>query len=227
MKKSKRCITLLELLIAIGLMSILLTALLGYYEQSTRAQVTIQKALQKNFQFLYTQYRLNQIIPTTLNPGQDTQNVGIYFFTKPAEIFEEKSQSLIFTYDNGTGAGSLFSNEVLGKLFVDQHERLVLLTWPAPKRSPDPDPPMRTEVLQENVEKLDFIFYKPIPPEKKRLRIDPERVVGDYDKDLPSWSSEEKDLPALIRILVKIKDREEPIEYAFLLSNTSTPVNYP
>lgn len=229
MKKSRRCVTLLEMLIAMGLTAILLTALLGYYQQSMWAQKTLQKNLERNFHSLYTQYRLSQIIPTSLNPSKDKDKKGVFFFTKPPEIYEEKSQSLIFTYDNGTGSGPLFSNEVLGKLFVDRKDRLILLTWPVPSRYSDPEPPVRPEILQENVDELSFIFYKPMPPEKKRLEVNPEKVVGDFDKDLSFWSPDEKDLPALIRIKLKIKDGDQEIfrDYAFMLSNTNTPVNYP
>jgi len=216
--KRRRFVTLLEVLIAMGLVSILLTVLLGIYGQTVRAQYEIERRLQDNFQLLYAQFRFNQIMPNILNPAKDRENYGIAFY-------QEGTNSLVFGYDNGTGAGPNFSNEVIGRLFVDDQNRLLLLTWPVPKRAPDIDPPMRTEVLLENVDKIGFEFYKPVPPAKKRLEIDPETKTGDAGMMLEAWSPDEEDIPAILKIHVTLLGGEQ-IDYAFVLSNTQIPVSY-
>jgi len=216
----RRFVTLLELLIAMGLVSILLTVLMGIYSQTVKTQHSIERSLQSNFQLLYAQFRLNQVIPTILNPADDKDNQGWAFYT-------QSPHSLVFTYDNGAGSGSLFSNEVIGRLFVDQQNRLMLLTWPVPKRYADVDPPMRVEVLLENVSGLTFDFYKPEPSETKQQKISPERKTGEYGSGFTTWSPQEKDLPALMRIIVTCEGDKKPVLYAFVLTHSSTPVSYP
>jgi type II secretory pathway component PulJ len=224
----KRHVTLLELLIAIGLTAILLSALLGYYQQASYARIHIAHKQEENFELLYAQYRLNRIMPTILNPiKKESSKLGVYFYTKSAEPPKEKSDSLIFAYDNGTGGGQLFSNEVLAKLFVDSQGQLILLTWPIPKNFDDPDAPMRKEVLLTNAEDVKFSLYKPIPKDKKGLQIDPERETGEYDQWFSEWPIEEKELPALIKIKVKIKDKDKPVVYAFMLSGSEDYIYYP
>ena len=216
-KIHRRFVTLLEVLIAMGLITILLTVLLGIYGQTVRTQQHVEQALQSNFQLLYAQFRLNQVIPTIINPVDDKDHYGYAFYT-------QDSDSLVFTYDNGTGSGTFFSNEVIGRLFLDENKRLMFLTWPVPKRYPDVEPPVRTEVLLENVDELSFNFYRPVPIENKRLAISSERATGEYGDDFDTWNADEEDIPAIIRIYVTIKGRQ--VEYAFLLSNASTPVSY-
>jgi len=221
-KKHKRFVTLLEVLIAMGLISILLTVLLGVYGQTVKTQYQIEKTLQSNFQLLYAQFRLNQVIPTILNPRENKNKEyrGWAFYT-------QNPGSLVFTYDNGTGSGTYFSNDVTARLFVDENNRLMLLSWPVPKRYSDVEPPMRTEVLLENVDSLTFDFFKAKPSEKKRLQISHEKATGEFGDGFKTWSSDEEDIPAIIRIFVQLEGQKDPVLYAFLLSNTSIPVSYP
>ncbi len=116
---------------------------------------------------------------------------------------------------------------MLAKLFVDSEGQLTLLTWPVPARFEDPEPPMRQEVLLSNVEDVKFWLYRAIPRDKKGLETNPEAKTGEYNQWFSEWPVEERELPALLKIVVVIKGKEEPVVYAFMLPNASEHIFYP
>jgi len=194
----KRHFTLLEILIALGLTTILLTALMGLYFQMTRAEVSLAKLQEDNFRLLYTQYRLGQVLPTSLPPSADK---GTFFYT----LEGAEGVSLIFSYDNGTGKGPNFSNQVIGRLFIDQEKNLRLITWPLFSRESAPSEG-RDEILLREVSALKFNFYIPQPSggiETTSLGIDDER------------------LPAIIKVYFTHKGKETHL--AFVLPNGGHP----
>lgn len=210
---SKRCATLIEVLIALALVSILLAGLLGIYRQTVGTQRRIEASLQRNFQLLYAQFRLGQVIPMILNPADDKKNKGIVFYT-------QTPKSLVFAFDNGTGSGELFSNEVLARLFVDDNQQLILLTWPILSRYPNIEPPMRTEVLLNNVTDLKFAFFTPRSSDEQG-----QQIVANASEP-STWPIDEEGIPSILRMFVTI-DGQGEVKYAFVLPNTTTPVKYP
>ena len=63
---------------------------------------------------------------------------------------------------------------MIGRLFVDHDNRLILATWPSISRYSSPSPPMRKEVLLEGVENISFAFYLAPKVTKDEKTVDPE-----------------------------------------------------
>lgn len=236
-KKSKRAMTLIEMLIAMGLTMVLLSTLMFFYYQITLLNFQIDKKENQAFQKLFLSTRLSEILPKTVSPNDVKKD--FYFFTsymgegdiKPGE------SSLVFTFDNGVKLDPHFSNHVLGRLYIDRSNRLSLAIWPSPARWEEyATPPMKKEILLENVESLQFSYY--VPPEKDRknfwnradikkkenkaLQMD---VEGSWR---PEWHQEYGELPALIKIILTQVGSEGPerTELVFPLPNTNLAIIY-
>ncbi len=226
--------TLLEMLIAIGLLSILLTTVLGIYQNMNWLQQEIGNSQKRKFNLLYVQYRLAEVLP--LARAKQKEAVGkkphdFYFYTMDAD-HNSRFQSLVITYDNGISTPD-FSNEVIGKLFVDKENRLCLVTWPAIERESGPHIPMRKEVLLENVEEIGFAFYLAPRTSKETNPIDAtvEKLYNAWHLQWPldGMNPDEVSLPPLMRMLVKVskeKGESETFLFAFLLPYSEQHIEY-
>jgi len=195
----KRYITLLETLIALTLMTLLLSTLLGTWLFTSKLRSTIAKQEEKSFRELTTGTRLTKLLTSPSSPRE----TPFYFYTD-----EKENPALIFTYDNGTGQGPLFSNTVLGKLFVDKEKRLTLITWPSPERELVRPLPYRRETLLKEVKSIQFFFYFPGEETHQTLPFD------------------NKKLPTLISLLITEESGKELL-YKFLVANSRARIIYP
>lgn len=218
----KQPISLLELLIAMMLLSLLLTALFGTYHYVETMHRRVQKEQKINLQLLCAQHRLAQVLPKALAPKANKSN-DVFFFTKP----HGNSPSLIFVFNNGSD-GIQFTGRVLAKLFVDTEGKLTLVTWPSVAKNSNAYPEMHKEVLLENVSHLAFKFFSP----PKRPDLNQKQVVetGKIDSWLTDWpmkipNEEESSLPAIIKVLVELKkeqheDSAKSLTFVFVLPHT-------
>lgn len=229
----RRHMTLLELLIAMGLSVIVLTTLSYFYRDIDGLNREMDRTQKESFQLLYVENRLANILPKTLSEsGKDKKD--FYFFTNSNTrgFFKEGSTQLIFAYDNGNQLNKEFSNNVLGLLYLNKRNSLYLATWPSPKRWPEmTPPPMREELLLENVTQLKFSFY--IPPEQDRsafgVAFPPlEGIESQVGTWVTEWKSEYKQLPTLIKIELIKKHGEEdiPMTFAFPFPNSKKFILY-
>lgn len=177
----KRYFTLLEVLIGMTLAIVLLSTLSYFYQQVEWLNTEAERAQKESFQMRYVENRLAKIMPQTFSERE--MKKYFYFYTSQAEGLL-KSPSLLFTYYNGVKLDSPFSNEVLGRLYLDeQKKQLCMATWPSPKRwKLGEAPPMSKEVLMENVESLAFEFY--VAPDRDRSKvIDKKSTAADRKKE--------------------------------------------
>lgn len=234
MKLIKRHISLLEVLIAMTLTVLVLTTLLFFYQQLSLIGIDIDKVKQKHFHLRYVENRLSAILPRAVNE-KDKRKDFTFFSINDEGIGMGGSQSLIFTFDNDVSRDSVFSNNVIGRLYLDKQGLLTLAYWPSPKRLEKGSPfPMKKEILLEGVDSLSFEFF--IPPEKtgeaslNKPSEDPSpEPKGDWRKQL--WSKDFKKLPAMIKVIVALKkDKDEKesetLVFVFPLVNSLTPVIY-
>lgn len=219
----KRHVTLLEVLIAMSLMSILIVSVLGFYSQFEGINQEIATQRKKAFYALYLQSRLGNVIPFAssykIPKSKDKEFTWFYSST------EGEQPSLIFVFDNGVDGIPLYSELVLGKLYIDPQKRMILATWPLPKLNqivPEP-PPMRKEVLYENVQKLTFRFYQ---PPRRDL---PEQPIalgeGPPGFDNPYWGKDKESIPPLMKMIVEPKDGD-PLTMTFVMVYDSQPILY-
>lgn len=229
----KRHATLLEVLIAMTLTILVLTTLMFFYQQVSFINIDIDKVQAEHFNLRYVENRLAEILPRTISE-KDKRKDFVYFNLNDEGIGKSGSQSLIFTFDNEVSLDKIFSNHVIGRLYLDKNDRLILAYWPSPKRLEGVTPiPMKKEILFEGAESLAFEFF--IPPEKageaklsKPSESPSPEPKGDWRRQL--WSKDFNKLPAMVRVIIGVKDKDkkgkETITFVFPYVNVTNPVIY-
>lgn len=227
----KSYVTLLELMISLALTTILLSTLSYFYQQVVYMNAEADKEQNRSFQKLYIENRLLNIFSKTVS-STDKSN-DFHFFTgfDPGGLFKQGSPNLIFTFDNGVQLDKQMSYHVIGRLFLDKDNNLVLAKWPVQKRWKENEtPPMAKEVILENVETLSFYFFVPpekAPAEKKTTTFEiPPELKGQWPQE---WKKEYRQLPALVRIEATHRNEKgelESLHYVLPLPHTEKPVVY-
>ncbi len=208
--RRKSLFTLIELCVAIALISVLLTTLFGMYRYLNLLENRIDKEYTKTSRIQYLQTRLGDILPKAIFANSE----GYYFYTTQGESF--LGESLVFTFDNGIDILPWFSNCVLARLYVDKHYRLCLAIWPLPKLWKMQPPPMRKEILFENVERLFFYFYMP-PYREKEAKNASQTIHDEEIRPIPDewntqWKKEFNELPALVKVKILLKNEVNQME---------------
>lgn len=228
---TRRYVLLLELLIAMALMSVLMIALMGYYGQIATLNREADQIRDETFQWRYLQNRLAYVLPRATAPSyratpKEKKN-DFYFYTSDAENAYMQSPSLVFTFDNGFVSDPMFSGPVLARLFLNKGA-LRLAIWPLPRCARQGNPPMLQEVLLENVESLSFDFYNPQPATGAPK---PEKEIFPKPTEEPAinlwtlfWSIGFRQLPAIVTVKVKRKNDAEVKTFSFVLPNCTKPI---
>lgn len=166
LRKSARCMTLLELIIGMTLASLLLVMLTDFYFQVSTLNINSEQAQKESFKVRYVENRLSKILPAAL----EKVNGHFYFYTSNDlnGLLADKMSSLVFLYDAGISDDPLRSGPSLGRLYLDKQGRICLATWPDPKdwEKNSIPPKAHTEVLLEGIKELKFLFY--VAPERDR-----------------------------------------------------------
>lgn len=220
----RRYVTMLETLIALGITMIILSTLMFFYREIDAINGQVEKMQDQGFRMRYVENRLATILPTALSETAK----DFYFFSTSSTIAQAMagSPTLVFAYNNGVKLDKPFSNHVLGRLFLDKEGNLSLATWPSPERWVEgSNPPMKKELLLEGIQELKFSFFvapdrnwqlaksaepkatepenseqterkteKPVESTPPQLKPSPE---GQW---IPNWSSDFKQLPAMVKI---------------------------
>lgn len=167
------------MLIATALTTLILSVLLAAYFQAESASREAEKMRQELWPEKMLEQRLLKIFYQLSTPDQKN---------KP---FIGTSQNLLATYQNGVSLDSIFSGLVLSYLSIDPDGNLSLLTWPALKKWKEGEfPRYRYEALLANVESLQLDYY-------------------DLKDWKTSWPQENKELPAMIKVTIKRKDKKD------------------
>lgn len=208
-KTIKRMMTLLEVLIALGLTVILLTALSFFYRELTRYDKAGETLRREEINLRHVDIRLQKSLAKSLSYG--TLGTDFLFFTGSGGegLFWPGTSYLLFAYDRGIDRDPLFSNEVIGRLFVDSEKNLTLATWPIFSRwETRQSIPIKKEILLSNVTGLKFSFFyptektssKPKPksevPKVLRATVVQEPKCGD------EWRNEWARLPAIVTVIL-------------------------
>lgn len=154
-----RYMTLLELLIGMALTSVLLVVLTQFYGQVSSMNMVSEQKQKESFKKRYVEHRLSTVIPAILEKVRKKT----YFYTSNdlSGMLADNNPSLVFIYKAGISQDSSRSGNNLGRLYLDKQKRLSLATWSDPKQweKDGSIPKAHTEVLMENVERLQFLFY--------------------------------------------------------------------
>lgn len=174
-KRRRLFVTLLETLIAAGLLSLLLVIIFGFFRELSIMSTATEIQQKESFKQRYLETRLGYIFERVVNERDNART--FFFYTQPPTGEFSSSTSLIFTFNNGVRFDPMFSGDVLARLYVDKTNgfgreatgNLVLAMWPL--HVDEPQEYMKKEVLLENVSEMTFEFYA--APEPQRSAEDP------------------------------------------------------
>ncbi|MCB1213605.1 MAG: type II secretion system protein [Chlamydiia bacterium] len=232
----RRYFTLIEMLIAMGLIAILLTALMGIYRELTFVQSDLTENRQKIFQIVHLQKRLQDALTHALSFGKNKKK-NVYFYTSNRED-PSGFPRLIFTYDNGIDLNPLFSGNVIGAILLEKSDRgrLLLRRWPLKSCIPNQTPPIQDEILLDGVEAINFSFFYPRNPleEVTNQNQSSQDVISiPADTWFTSWDYSYKRLPAVVKIELTLDEKakkllnRDKIELAFFLGGSNLPILIP
>lgn len=198
-----RHMTLIEVILSLFLAAILLTALLSLYYQAHIIKKNLDQEFHEIEKRQYVRVRLNKMMKNILkssgnqihsfNKEEKINRNSNYFFVPSNSSFPSLSQELIFTHFHHTTSHSSMSSKILSRLYLDENERLCLLTWPMPKtkrtkREEIEDLEKRKplkEILMENVKSFSLSFYDKFHLEEEKHQYN-------------SWPFEKKNIPEYI-----------------------------
>lgn len=221
--------SLMEMLIALALTSLILVSLTYFFHETNSLNTSLDQEKKRAFQKTYLQNRLANVLPKTLSPNDK----DFLFFTSvdANSLFKENSQSLLFSFNNGINLNNPFANHVIGRLFVDRNNQFCLAIMPSKTywgKNPQPgNIPIKKEILASKVEKVSFFYF--LPPEKNREKFltKPFTIeAGNEGKWVPQWKKEYKQLPPLIKILLKMEGVQEELVFILPLPNSELVIVY-
>lgn len=221
-KDRKHALVLIEVLIALLLLSLMASFLfIGYRQISDHTQI-YQEATRREEKIANAQQTLTRVFSQVV---LDQDNKLYSCFYTPSE-----QGQLIFTFDNGIDKDPLFSSQILGKLYVDEVHRLCLTMWPLPGRWNSQPPMVRREILLDHVDSLAFSFYYPPPPHP--LEINPGPIIQGLEHPEPQmgmqtkWLLAYRKLPAIIKLNIRYQESDDdiPIHFSFLLPGSQKTI---
>lgn len=232
---SKRCVTLIEVIVAMALTSLILMAMLYFYKDVVVIGAEIDKIKIEQFHIRYAENRLGYVLTRTVG-AKDKLGDFAFFSLNDAGIGMKGSQTLVFSFDNGICLDKIFSNDVVGRLLLMPNGDLSLIYWPIPKRWTDSmqSLPMKQEVLLKGVQSLSFEFF--VAPPTTKPKTDPKLEQKSEAKNvtvLPSgwypqlWMQEFSQLPAMVKVMITMTENDEKLLYVFPLAKNTAHIVMP
>jgi len=207
MKLQKRSFLLLEILIALTLLSFLLSCLFNAMAQGIKVEVTIGESRKTLLARQHLQTRLQDlflsIAPTNLPP--------IYTQVFP----QEKKESLMIHFDNGIDPNPSFSGPILGRIYLDEEHNLALALWPIGKENKNK--PWRKEILLKGVSQFQFQFLG----QKQKKEDESINANLAWHK---LWPKNRLEVPAMIRLSLYQNNVE--LQFAFFLTTAEPLITY-
>ena len=212
---TRRGFSLLELMIALILMSMLLSSLFYLLSKTVTLNQAINEQQDNAFKQVIAQKKLEYVFDH-LQTSNDYQS--LFYLQEISHASKGQTSCLNFTYDNGIDPFSIFSNTVYGQMFLNEAHQLILRTWPLPATFKERCIPMREQILFQDVARADFAFYKWNDKEGHGAWID-------------FWEKEHKEWPHLIRLHIEFftKDQKregEKMVFSFLVPHAVHTIQY-
>lgn len=198
--KQKKPFLLLEVLIALSLISMLCLFLFSFLKQNLQVEKRMDQARHLILERQNLQTRIQDLV---MSVKADTDAYPLYTQVFPKENFP----SLILSFDHGIDPDPLFSGGLIGRIYIDENHNLCLVLWP---NHPDKKHYWRKEVLLSNISDFAIEFLK------EPLETNTKNKPSFWDT---SWPKTKK-LPCILRMTVK--QNGQTLQFAFLL-----PTSYP
>ncbi|MBA2368497.1 MAG: hypothetical protein H0V82_05675 [Candidatus Protochlamydia sp.] len=245
MKLKRTYFTLLETLIAVTIVSVLLTIVFGFFRELSESSRMTEEMQHQSFRMRYVEMRLAYLFERIVNENDENKREFFFFTEKGEKGVLNGTSSLIFSFNNEARASPAFSGDLLAKLYIDPSHRLCLAMWPI--YSDQPHEEMQKEVLMDDVSDIAYEFF--MPP----ARLSGERDIGggknDPEKKSPEndrWHQQEwlrsyEQIPAIARIKLKIASNPKELQtgtfnpqapakelnFAFVLPSSKNYLYYP
>ena len=246
----KKCIlrrsyfTLLETLIAVAIVSVLLTIVFGFFRELSESGRMTEELQHQSFRMRYAEMRLAYLFERLVNENDENKRVFFFYTERGEKGALPGTASLIFSFNNEARASPSYSGDLLAKLYIDPSHCLCLAMWPIYSEQPHEE--MQKEVLLDNAADIAYEFY--MPPAKisggKQIevgQIDPEKKSPENDKWHPEWLVSYDQIPAIIRLSVKIAVNPKELQtgtlnsqiavkeqnFAFVLPSSKNYLYYP
>lgn len=149
----KRPFFLLEILIALSLISVIMSLLFSVFLKNLMIEKKMEEVRSSILERQHIQTRLQDLFTSLQTRGFPSP---LYTETPP----KDSSPNLFFYTDHGIDPDSRFSGIVLARLYVDNKKRLCLGLYPQEDGSRKKN---RKEVLLSNVSKLRLEFFQSPP----------------------------------------------------------------
>lgn len=186
----KRSISLVELLIALGLLSLLLSTLFFWYRTLTTHHAELNRVKGPVSEERYAFQRLQKILPKAEKP-----------------FFQSDNNSLVFMFDRGVTPEPFLSGKVLARLYYEPAtQSLKLGIWPDPKKTGGARQPTKTLLLLDRVKDARISYYHPPDPFKKPVSPEEVRHPRPIEDWQGTWLEQYEGLPAMIKVTIQ---REE------------------
>jgi len=208
----KRTYFLLELLIALGLTAVLLSILFRFFAGSVRVDQKIGEARSILYQRQHFQTRISSVFNSIVPRSASTPTSGPSFYT-----VHEKSPSFVAVFDNGIDPDPQFSGPILGKIFLDA-DNLMLVLWPLEKTEKNV---YRKEILISGVQNMRFQFLGKKSAHQGDLSAVSINSSLEWRTD---WPKNRWDIPSIVRIVLS-QDNQE-ISFAFILPLIEPIITY-
>jgi hypothetical protein len=210
-KLTRKChMTLVEVLVAMSILSILLTVIFGFFRELSKLDEFTHHQQTKTFQRRYLEFRLSYLFSRLINE-KDSQKKFFFFLDHPdpsAEVSE--FNSLVFTYNNGVRLDPAFSGDLLARLYVNKNNQLCLVSWPSV--SADDPPPygdMQKEILLDNVAGIRFDFFAALPKNSSTPPSINGPIKGSWQEE---WSLAYKQMPSLLKTTLMLKEQKKTLQ---------------
>lgn len=218
--KQKRFFTLIEVLVALVLTTLILSTLMFFYRQVIEISLEIDRISSKNFDLRYLETRLADILPKAIG---EKEKDFVFFSLGDEGLTKPGSDSLIFTFNHDASLNKDLSQNTLARIYLEKNGKLMIAYWPSPSRwDKGSMPSIKKEFLFQDVEKLAFEFYIAPPVkendpkqgeqqanEQEKIAAEPE-PKGGWRKEV--WLEEYKQLPVMVKLILTMSKKEKATE---------------
>lgn len=213
--RKKQALTLLEMLLALGLVALLLSTLFFWYGRLSTRREVVHREKHLFYEERFCDERLASLFATA---------TPTHFCTSVENHDIIEGTSLIVTFDRGPHPEPLLSNAVLGRLYLDRAEHaLCLALWPNPEAEFRESPCERL-ILLPGISSIDFEFYN--PPDKRKKEIDPQAIGQSVPQEglQTTWRHDYNALPAIVKVTIERGERK--LLFSYDLRNCDKRVTY-
>lgn len=220
-KTTKSYMTLIEVLIAMSLLSVILVVTFGFFQELSVVNQKTDKVLKESFQKRYVESRLSYVFSHILNESKTDEK--FYFLTMTEDEFSN-FPSLVLSFNNQTVYDSKAAAHVLARLFVNKEKKLCLAIWPMPikkKDQPliDPRSYIKIECLLDEVNDFKLKLYS--PPDLANTKETDKPIRGEWNTH---WQLKWKEMPAIVEMELEIGEKRAKQTFAFVLPSSKHPV---